>query len=293
MPQGMTDYRKFDKIEDYEPDSDEDEWRLSEAEKKAKREKRRDELIQHELDGYKAIDEKLKVAEKLPPRVAALLNLLDSNLRAVVPGGTHTGTSAQPGAATSSNPGGNRCSGSHKRRHDRFELQKTNRRPHALHGRRATTDPLVLLDDASTPVSTAESTSAGRTTVSKLWCTRRTARPPDGAADAVGGAQPPTIQIGDQKYDDGAANDNTAACSSFLVCIAVDCTVLPRLQLPRRQRRDPLFRSSPPTRALHNFFPVLSPVVPSPQSDPVPWPCLATETCPARRRHPPYSTAVR
>ena len=71
MPQGMTDYRKFDKIEDYEPDSDEDEWRLSEAEKKAKREKRRDELIQHELDGYKAIDEKLKVAEKLPPRVAA------------------------------------------------------------------------------------------------------------------------------------------------------------------------------------------------------------------------------
>ena len=70
MPQGMTDYRKFDKIEDYEPDSDEDEWRLSEAEKKAKREKRRDELIQHELDGYKAIDEKLKVAEKLPPAVS-------------------------------------------------------------------------------------------------------------------------------------------------------------------------------------------------------------------------------
>ena len=71
MPTAFTDYAKFDKLEDYEADSDEEEWRLTEAEKKAKREKKRDALIQHELDGYKAIDEKLKVAEKLPPRLAA------------------------------------------------------------------------------------------------------------------------------------------------------------------------------------------------------------------------------
>lgn len=71
MPSGFTDYSKFDKLDDYEPDSDEDEWRLTEAEKKAKREKKRDAMIQHELDGYKEIDAKLEKAEKLPPRMAA------------------------------------------------------------------------------------------------------------------------------------------------------------------------------------------------------------------------------
>lgn len=45
--------------------------KLSEPELKAKREKKRDELIQKELDSYKEIDEKLKRAEKLPRRVAA------------------------------------------------------------------------------------------------------------------------------------------------------------------------------------------------------------------------------
>ena len=60
---------------------------------------------------------------------------------------------------------------------------------------------------ATTPVSIVESTSAGRTIIGEFWYTRRTARPPDGATDAVGGTQPPTTQIGDQKYDDGAANE--------------------------------------------------------------------------------------
>jgi len=67
---GFTDYSKFDKLEDYDPCSDEEEWKLSDVEKKVKQDKRRDALIQHELDGYRLIDEKLAIAEKLPPRVA-------------------------------------------------------------------------------------------------------------------------------------------------------------------------------------------------------------------------------
>jgi hypothetical protein len=72
MPRGFTDYSKFDKLDDYDPASDEEDWKLSEAEKKARQEKKRDALIQHELDGYKLIDEKLAIAEKLPPRMAAV-----------------------------------------------------------------------------------------------------------------------------------------------------------------------------------------------------------------------------
>jgi len=71
MPTGFTNYSKFDKLEDYEPDSDEEDWKLSESEKKSKQEKKRDALIQHELDGYKLIDEKLAIAERLPPRLAS------------------------------------------------------------------------------------------------------------------------------------------------------------------------------------------------------------------------------
>ena len=61
------------------------------------------------------------------------------------------------------------------------------------------------------PVSIVESTSAGRTIIGVFWCTRRAARPLDGAGDAVGGAPPPSIQLGDQKYDDGAINDTITA----------------------------------------------------------------------------------
>lgn len=64
-------YAKWDKVEDYEPDEDEVDAALSEAELKAKREKERDELIQKELDSHKEIDEKLKRAEKLPKVEAA------------------------------------------------------------------------------------------------------------------------------------------------------------------------------------------------------------------------------
>ena len=60
-------YAKFDELDEYEPEEGEDDWKLSDAEIKAKKEKKRDELIQKELDAYKEIDEKLKRAEKLPP----------------------------------------------------------------------------------------------------------------------------------------------------------------------------------------------------------------------------------
>mmetsp|Transcript_11984 Transcript_11984/g.38107 ORF Transcript_11984/g.38107 Transcript_11984/m.38107 type:complete len:313 (+) Transcript_11984:53-991(+) len=63
-------YAKWDRVEEYEPSEEEMDALLSEAELKAKREKKRDELIQKELDGYKEIDEKLKRAEKLPARTS-------------------------------------------------------------------------------------------------------------------------------------------------------------------------------------------------------------------------------
>lgn len=63
-------YSKWEHVEEYEMSEDEMDAMLSESELKAKREKKRDELIQKELDGYKEIDEKLKRAEKLPKRVA-------------------------------------------------------------------------------------------------------------------------------------------------------------------------------------------------------------------------------
>lgn len=66
----MTDYSKFDKLEDYEPDEDEEDWKLTEAELKAKREKKRDELIQKELDSYKKMDELLEKAAKQPRKEA-------------------------------------------------------------------------------------------------------------------------------------------------------------------------------------------------------------------------------
>ena len=62
------DYSKFDKIGDSDESSDEDDWKLTDEERKAKREKKRDELIEQELASHKAIEEKLKRAEKLPPR---------------------------------------------------------------------------------------------------------------------------------------------------------------------------------------------------------------------------------
>ena len=62
------DYSKFDKIGDSDESSDDEDWKLTDAERKAKREKKRDELIEQELASHKAIEEKLKRAEKLPPR---------------------------------------------------------------------------------------------------------------------------------------------------------------------------------------------------------------------------------
>ena len=62
------DYSKFDKIGDSDESSDDEDWKLTDAERKAKREKKREELIEKELASHKAIEEKLKRAEKLPPR---------------------------------------------------------------------------------------------------------------------------------------------------------------------------------------------------------------------------------
>jgi len=59
-------YRAFDRLEDSDDEEDKDAWRLSEAEIKARREKKRDALIQKELDAYKEIDAKLERAAKLP-----------------------------------------------------------------------------------------------------------------------------------------------------------------------------------------------------------------------------------
>ena len=64
------DYSKFDKIGDSDESSDDEDWKLTDEERKAKREKKRDELIEKELASHKAIEEKLKRAEKLPPRRA-------------------------------------------------------------------------------------------------------------------------------------------------------------------------------------------------------------------------------
>ena len=62
------DYSKFDKIGDSDESSDDEDWKLTDEERKAKRERKRDELIEKELASHKAIEEKLKRAEKLPPR---------------------------------------------------------------------------------------------------------------------------------------------------------------------------------------------------------------------------------
>ena len=62
------DYSKFDKIGDSDESSDDEDWKLTDAERKAKRERKRDELIEKELASHKAIEEKLKRAEQLPPR---------------------------------------------------------------------------------------------------------------------------------------------------------------------------------------------------------------------------------
>mmetsp|Transcript_13985 Transcript_13985/g.42297 ORF Transcript_13985/g.42297 Transcript_13985/m.42297 type:complete len:315 (+) Transcript_13985:27-971(+) len=59
-------YAKWSKVEEYEAEEGEEDWRLSEAELKARREKKRDDLIQSELDKFKEIDEKLARAEKQP-----------------------------------------------------------------------------------------------------------------------------------------------------------------------------------------------------------------------------------
>ena len=56
------DYSKFDKIGDSDESSDDEDWRLTDEERKAKREKKRDELIEKELASHKAIEEKLKRA---------------------------------------------------------------------------------------------------------------------------------------------------------------------------------------------------------------------------------------
>jgi len=66
-----VDYSRFDKIADSDEEGEIEEWRLTEEELKAKREKKRDEMIQHELDGYKKQDEMLKRAETQPARVCA------------------------------------------------------------------------------------------------------------------------------------------------------------------------------------------------------------------------------
>lgn len=69
MSRGFN-YSKFDTIgASDDDDSDEEDWRLTDAERKAKKEKRRDALIEEELASHKAIEEKLKRAEKLPPRI--------------------------------------------------------------------------------------------------------------------------------------------------------------------------------------------------------------------------------
>ncbi|KAJ1455413.1 hypothetical protein M885DRAFT_520352 [Pelagophyceae sp. CCMP2097] len=60
------DYSRFDKLDDYEADSDEEDWKLSEAALKAKRDAKKDAMIKKELAGYEEIEEKLKRAEKLP-----------------------------------------------------------------------------------------------------------------------------------------------------------------------------------------------------------------------------------
>ena len=49
------DYSKFDKIGDSESSDDED-WRLTDEERKAKREKKRDELIEQELASRRSRD---------------------------------------------------------------------------------------------------------------------------------------------------------------------------------------------------------------------------------------------
>jgi len=69
MPPKGFDYSRFDKVQDSDEESVE-EWRLSEAEIKARKEAKREAAVQKELRSYEEIDEKLARAEKLPPRKA-------------------------------------------------------------------------------------------------------------------------------------------------------------------------------------------------------------------------------